>query len=386
MASAARSLLWKNFWKTSGCFIDREQNKETYKVEIGMPWTKLQADSAERDDSLPGRRGSRRLTYREAIREAQYQALEIDPSVFIMGEGVDDPGGIFGTTLDLDKTYGRDRVIDLPLAENGFTGIAVGAAIAGMKPILVHMRMDFLLLSMDQIVNHASKWRYMFGGRQNVPLTIRSIIGRGWGSAAQHSQSLHGLFMHIPGLKLVMPSSAYDVKGLLLASIADEDPVMFVEHRWLYDHADHVPEHMYTIEIGKGRVIRKGTDVTILAISHMVPEASKAAKILEEKHGISCEIIDPRTLNPLDEKMVLKSVKKTGRLLIADYGWNTGGVSRQIASAISEKAFSHLKAPIQRVCLPDAPTPAAPVLESAFYPGVEDIVNKTRRLMRGTHR
>jgi pyruvate dehydrogenase E1 component beta subunit len=309
--------------------------------------------------------------------------LEVDPSVFIMGEGVDDPGGVFGTTVNLDKTFGRSRVIDLPLAENGFTGIAIGAAIAGMKPILVHMRMDFLLLSMDQIVNHASKWRYMFGGRQNVPLTIRSIIGRGWGSAAQHSQSLHGLFMHIPGLKLVMPSSAYDVKGLLLAGIADEDPVMFVEHRWLYDQAEHVPEDMYTIPMGKGRVVRKGTDVTVLAISHMVPETSKAAVALQEKYGISCEIIDPRTLRPLDEKILLKSVKKTGRLIIADYGWSTGGVSMQIASVVSEKAFSHLKAPIRRVCLPDAPTPGAPVLESAFYPGAKDIINTARRLVRG---
>lgn len=351
-----------------------------------MPWTKLQADAAHREHSLPGRRRGRRVTYREAIREAQDQAMNIDPSVFIMGEGVDDPGGIFGTTLNLDKTYGRDRVMDLPLAENGFTGIAIGAAIAGMKPILVHMRMDFLLLSMDQIVNHAAKWRYMFGGRQTVPITIRSIIGRGWGSAAQHSQSLHGLFTHIPGLKVVMPSSAYDVKGLLLASIADEDPVMFIEHRWLYDQEDHVPENMYTIAIGKGRVVRKGTDMTILAISHMVPEALRAAKILEEEHGIRCEIIDPRTLRPLDEKIILKSVKKTGRLLIADYGWNTGGVAAQIASIIAEKAFNDLNAPIRRICLPDAPTPGAPVLEEAFYPGAEDIIRLVRRMLKGQDR
>jgi pyruvate dehydrogenase E1 component beta subunit len=353
------------------------------KVEISMPWTKLQADAIGREDHLPHHDGDRRLTYREAIREAQYQALEIDPRVFVLGEGVDDPGGVFGTTLDLHKAYGRERIIDLPLAENGFTGIAIGAAIAGMKPILVHMRMDFLLLSMDQIVNHASKWRYMFGGRQNVPLTIRSIIGRGWGSAAQHSQSLHGLFMHVPGLKLVIPSSAYDVKGLLLSSIADEDPVMFVEHRWLYDQVDHVPEEMYTIPMGKGRVVRKGTDVTVLAISHMVPEASKAAKTLEEKHGMSCEIIDPRTLKPLDEKIIINSVKKTGRLVITDCGWNTGGASGVLASMIAEKAFSHLKAPIRRVCLPDTPTPAAPALEDAFYPTARDIINAARQLMRG---
>lgn len=348
-----------------------------------MPWTKLQADAIKREDRLPYREGDRRLTYREAIREAQDQALEVDPNVFVMGEGVDDPGGIFGTTLDLHKKFGHERIIDLPLAENGFTGIAVGAAIAGMKPILIHMRMDFLLLSMDQIVNHASKWRYMFGGRQNVPLTIRSIIGRGWGSAAQHSQSLHGLFMPIPGLKLVMPSTAYDVKGLLLASVADEDPVMFVEHRWLYDQVDYVPQEMYTIPIGKGRVVRKGSDVSILAMSHMMPEALKAARILEEDHGISGEVIDPRSLSPLDEEIILKSVKKTGRLIIADVGWNTGGVSRVLSSIISERAFSYLKGPIQRVCLPDTPTPAAAVLENAFYPGARDVVRAANKLLRG---
>ncbi|MGD9022887.1 MAG: alpha-ketoacid dehydrogenase subunit beta [Deltaproteobacteria bacterium] len=347
-----------------------------------MPWTKLQADAIEREHRWSSQKGDRAVTYRQAIREAQHQALKADPSVFVMGEGVDDPGGVFGTTLDLHKEFGRDRVIDLPLAENGFTGIAIGAAIAGMKPILVHMRMDFLLLSMDQIVNHASKWRYMFGGRENVPLTIRSIIGRGWGSAAQHSQSLHGLFLHVPGLKLVVPSTAYDVKGLLLASIADEDPVMFVEHRWLYDQVDHVPEEMYTIPFGKGRVIRKGADVTVVAISHMVVEALKAARMAEEDYGISCEIVDPRTLRPLDEKTILRSVRKTGRLVIADGAWRTGGASAHLASVVAEKGFTYLKAPIQRVCFPDTPTPAAPALEQAFYPGAMEIVKAAKQVVR----
>jgi pyruvate dehydrogenase E1 component beta subunit len=183
-----------------------------------------------------------------------------------------------------------------------------------------------------------------------------------------------------------MPSSAYDVKGLLLASIADEDPVMFIEHRWLYDQAENVPENMYAIKIGKGRVVRKGSDMTILAISHMVPEALRAAKILEEEQGIGCEIIDPRTLSPLDEKIILKSVKKTGRLLIADYGWNTGGVAAQIASNIGEKAFKDLNVPIHRICLPDAPTPGAPALEEAFYPRAEDIVRLVRKMLRGQGR
>lgn len=344
-----------------------------------MPWTKLQADAAKWEQYLPSKQGERRLTYREAIREAQAQALKLDPRVFIMGEGVDDPGGIFGTTLGLHQKFGKERVFDLPLAENGFTGIAVGAAIVGMRPIVVHMRMDFLPLSMDQIVNHAAKWRYMFGSNQHVPLTIRSIIGRGWGSAAQHSQSLQGLFLHVPGLKMVMPSSAYDVKGLLLASIADPDPVLFIEHRWLYENAEHVPGEMYTIPLGKGIIKRKGKDVTVVAVSYMVFEAMQAARELHEEEGIDVEILDMRTINPLDEGLLFVSVKKTGRLIIADTGWKTGGVAAEIAARVSEKIFSHLKAPIKRVALPDTPTPASPVLEEAYYPGKKEIISAIKK-------
>lgn len=346
-----------------------------------MPWTKLQADSVRWDYDSPVSGKERLTSYREAIREALSQALELDPKVFVMGEGVDDPGGVFGTTLNLHKDFGRNRVFDLPIAENTFTGIAVGAAISGMRPVLVHMRMDFMLLTMDQIVNHAAKWHYMFGGRQKVPLVIRSIIGRGWGSAAQHSQSLQGLFMHVPGLKLVMPSNAYDAKGLLLTSIADNNPVIFIEHRWLYDQKHHVPPEIYTVPFGKGVIKKEGKDATVVAISFMVPESLQAAKRLEEE-GINIEVIDPRTLKPLDLELIINSVRKTGRLIVADMGWKTGGVSAELSALINENAFEYLKAPTLRVTLPDTPTPASPVLEKAFYPTSENIIKAVKSLLR----
>jgi acetoin:2,6-dichlorophenolindophenol oxidoreductase subunit beta len=346
-----------------------------------MPWTKIQADTLDWEKPSVLKKNGRMLSYRDAIREALDQALKIDRRVFVAGEGVDDPAGVFGTTKDLHKKYGCNRVFDLPLAENGFTGIAVGAAIAGMRPVLVHMRNDFLLLSMDQIINHASKWRYMCGGRQNVPLTIRAIIGRGWGSAAQHSQSLQGLFMHIPGLKIAVPSNAYDAKGLLLAGIAGEDPVMFIEHRWLYEQKEIVPEKPYTIPFGSGAIKRKGKDATIIAVSYMVMEALRAAEDLE-KQGIETEVIDVRTLKPLDETLVLKSAKKTGRVVIADMGWHTGGAAAEISALICEKAFGCLKAPIVRVTLPDTPTPASPVLEKAFYPDFKKIISAVKGVIK----
>ncbi len=343
-----------------------------------MAWDRAPIDISELEKvSQPVGKGKREITYREAIKEALTQALEMDEHVFIMGEGVDDPAGIFGTTLGLHNVFGRNRVFDVALAENGITGVAIGAALAGMRPILVHARMDFLLLAMDQIINHAAKWRYMFGGTVNVPLTIRTIIGGGWGSAAQHSQSLQALFMHIPGLKVIMPSTPYDAKGLLTASIADGNPVIFIEHRWLYDHTGYVPEEAYTIPIGKGVIRREGKDVTVVAASYMVFEAGIAAESLE-KEGIDVEVIDLRSLKPLDENIIFNSIKRTGKLVIADFGWKTGGISAEIAARASEKAFSYLKAPIQRVTLPDTPTPASPELEKPFYPRAPEIISAVR--------
>jgi len=345
-----------------------------------MAWDRVPIDIAQIEKpSRVGEKG-RQITYRQAIKEALTQALEMDERVFIMGEGVDDVGGIFGTTLGLQQEFGSKRVFDIPIAENGMTGVAVGAALAGMYPVMVHQRMDFLFLAMDQIANHASKWYYMFGGKVSVPLTIRSLIGGGWGSAAQHSQSLQGLFMHIPGLKIVMPSTPFDVKGLLIASIFDPNPVIFIEHRWLYDNTGYVPEKAYRLPIGEGAILKEGKDATVVADSYLVLEALKAADSFESE-GVDVEVIDCRTLKPIDENIILGSVKKTGRLVVADIAWKTGGVSAEIAALVSEKAFPYLKAPIKRVTLPDVPTPASSELEKVFYPREPDIISAVREVL-----
>jgi pyruvate dehydrogenase E1 component beta subunit len=297
-----------------------------------------------------------------------------------MGQGVDDPGGMFGSTLNLHNRYGPERVFDTPLSENGLTGIAIGAAIGGMRPVHFHNRPDFLLLAMDQLVNHAAKWHYMFGGAMHVPLVVWACIGRGWGSAAQHSQALQGLFMHVPGLKLVMPSTCYDAKGLMLSAIADDNPVIIMEHRGNFKYKGLVPEPMYRVPIGKGVVRKPGKDVTLVAISHMAIEAYKAAEELA-KDGIDAEVIDLRTLRPLDEEIILTSVKKTGRLVAADTGWRTGGVCAEIASFVAEKGFAFLRAPVRRVASPDVPTPAGYTLEEAFYAGMPGIVAAARELV-----
>lgn len=346
-----------------------------------MPWTALQADAHRfQRPPAPAPGGERPLTYRSALLEAQRQALEADPAVLVMGEGVDDPAGSFGTTLGLQEAFGPERVFDLPLAENGCTGFAVGAAIAGMRPVFVHLRVDFALMAMDQIVNHAAKWCYMFDGRQRVPLVIRCIVGRGWGSGAQHSQSLQGLFLQVPGLKVVMPASAFDAKGLLLAAIADPDPVIFMEHRWLYDQIEHVPAPMYTVPLGRGVVRRRGAHVTVAAVSLMVREALEAADILAGE-GIEVDVLDMRSVKPLDEEILLESVRRTGRLVVADTGNRMGGWSAEVAARAAEMAFPALKAPPLRVGLPDVPTPASPVLEEAFYPDRDAIVEAVRRLV-----
>jgi pyruvate/2-oxoglutarate/acetoin dehydrogenase E1 component len=344
-----------------------------------MPWTEVAVDRAIMNLSSEDKNAEGRvLSYREALREALHQALKRDSRVFIMGEGVDDSAGVFGSTVGLHKEF-AGRVFDTPVAENGLTGFAVGAALAGMRPILVHMRMDFLPLSFDQIINHATKLCYMSGGKTHVPLVIRAIIGRGWGSAEQHSQSLQALFMHMPGIKVVAPSSAYDAKGLLLSSIADDNPVIFIEHRWLYDIKGGVPVKEYLIPIGKGVVRRSGKAATVLAVSLMVNEALQAAKRLKED-GIDIEIIDPRSLVPFDEGIVVDSVKKTGRLIIADLGWRSGGAAEIILGRIHNKIRRHLKADVQIVALPDTPTPSCHRLERAFYKGSEDIVKAVKRI------
>lgn len=324
---------------------------------------------------------SREFTYREALDEGLLQSMERDASVIVLGCGVDDCKGIFGSTLAATKKFPK-RVIDTPLSENALTGMGVGMAIQGIRPVIVHARNDFLLLTMDQIVNHAAKWRYMTAGKLGVPLTIRAIIGRGWGQAAQHSQSLQALFAHIPGLKVVMPANAYDAKGLLIAAIEDNDPVVMIEHRWLYEHKTQVPSNYYTVPIGKGRIARKGKDVTIVAVSHMVFEAVQAAEALA-KEGIEAEVVDIRTVRPLDEEIIVESARKTGRVIVADTAWKSFGISAEIAAVVQEKLFGRLKAPVARVCLPDVPTPCSPALEKIYYPGSAELQKAVKALLQG---
>ncbi|HWR39791.1 MAG TPA: transketolase C-terminal domain-containing protein [Patescibacteria group bacterium] len=345
-----------------------------------MPWTKVLVEKQEAILDEHHGEGQRILGYADSIREAFLQALDNDPNVYIMGQGVDDPTGMFGTTLGLHQQFGRKRVFDTPLSENALMGMAVGSAITGMRPIYMHNRPDFLLLTMDQIVNHASKWRYMFGGHGQVPLVIWAVIGRGWGSGAQHSQALQGFFMHIPGLRLVMPSTAYDAKGLLLESIADDNPVIILEHRWLLKRRGYVPKEMYRIPFGKGIVRRTGSHVTIAGVSQMIVEAQQAAEELA-KAGIEAEVLDFRTLKPLDKELLFHSLAKTGRLVLVDNGWKTAGITAEICALIVEEGLDLLRAPVKRVTCPDIPTPAGYTLEAAFYPGQKQIQEAVQQLM-----
>jgi pyruvate dehydrogenase E1 component beta subunit len=322
----------------------------------------------------------REMKYVQAIHEATDQCMAKDPAVYVMGLGVPDPKGIFGSTLGLEQKYGSGRVMDMPASENAMTGVAIGSALAGMRPILTHQRIDFAVLSMEQIVNQAANWHYMFGGQMSVPLVIRMIIGRGWGQGPQHSQSLQAWFAHVPGLKVVMPATPYDAKGLLVASIEDDNPVIFIEHRWLHNIAGHVPEETYRVPLGKARVARRGKDVTIAAVSYMTLEALRAAEMLAED-GIDAEVVDVRSLRPLDDESILESVHKTGRLVAADTGWRTGGFSAEIVATVTEKAFDDLKSAPRRVALPDCPTPTTPALANLYYPRAAHIVVATKQMM-----
>jgi acetoin:2,6-dichlorophenolindophenol oxidoreductase subunit beta len=319
----------------------------------------------------------RKITYAQAILEATEQCMTADSSVYIMGLGVPDPKGIFGTTLGLKEKFGDNRVFDMPVSENGMTGVAIGSAIVGMRPIMTHQRVDFMLLSLDQIINNAAKWHYMFGGKMKVPLTIRLLVGRGWGQGPQHSQSLQALFAHIPGLKVVMPFSPYDAKGLLVSAIRDDNPVIYIEHRWLHNITGIVPENIYAVPLGKARIVKEGKDITVVSSSHMVLEAMEAVGYLE-KDGIYTEVIDLRTLVPLDRESIISSVKKTGRLLVADGACHTSGFAAEIIATVTEKAFSYLKSPPQRLTLPDLPTPTSPALSNLYYPRTIDIINVAR--------
>lgn len=315
---------------------------------------------------------SRLLTYAGAIREAQEQLLESDPSVYLLGLAAPSATGIFGTTQGLVDRFGPDRVLDLPAAENGMTGVALGSAIMGMRPVMIHQRVDFAVLSMEPIVNQAAKWHYMYGGSSTAPLTIRMIIGRGWGQGPQHSQSLQAWFAHVPGLKVVMPTTPADAKGLLIAAVLDPAPVIVLEHRWLYDMVGPVEKELIPATIGESKVVRAGQDVTLVGSSYMTLECLRAAEILAD-HGIHAEVIDLRTIAPLDFETVRKSLDGTGRLVVMDSGHIEFGVTAEILARTIESGVVLKSAPI-RLGLPHAPAPTTAALANGYYPQATDLL------------
>lgn len=323
---------------------------------------------------------TRDLKFFQAINEATDLCMAVNPAVYVMGLGVPDPKGVFGTTLGLQEKYGSARVMDMPTSENGMTGVAIGSALVGMRPIMVHQRVDFAMLAVEQIVNQAAKWHYMFGGQMRVPIVIRMIIGRGWGQGPQHSQGLQAWFAHVPGLKVVMPVTPHDAKGLLIASVADDNPVILLEHRWLYNISGPVPQGVYHVELGKARRAVEGADLTIVAMSYMTLEAIRAAEMLA-KDGVKPEVIDLRTLRPFDETTIIESVRKTGRLIVTEPAWKTAGFAAEVVARVTEHALGHLKSPPVRIAFPDTPIPTAPALSNQFYPRAEDIVAAARRMM-----
>jgi pyruvate/2-oxoglutarate/acetoin dehydrogenase E1 component len=323
---------------------------------------------------------NRKLQYSLAINEALHQMMEADDSVFLIGQGVKSPWYVGDTARGLLDRFGPERVIDTPVSENAITGAAVGAAIAGMRPVVVHPRMDFMLYGLDPVINEAANWHYMSGGRSHVPAVIWGIINRGGEQGAQHSQALHALFAHIPGLKVVMPATPYDAKGLMISAIRDDNPVVFIDDRWLYGVEDHVPVEPYEVPIGKGIVRREGKDVTLVAVSYMAHEAANATEHLAAC-GIDVENIDLRTVKPVDKDLILTSVRKTGRLVIADGGWKSFGVAAEISALVCEKVFDCLKSPVVRVTLPDCPAPASGPLEKVYYPTWENIAHAVEHLV-----
>ena len=311
------------------------------------------------------------LSYSQAINQGLVQAMEMDKSVLLMGQLVDYKPGVFNTTSGLVEKFGRNRVLDFPVAEGAMTSAAIGAAITGMRPVLVHHRLDFMLYSLDAITNWLSLWRFKSDNKSNLPVVIRAIVGKGWGQGPQHSKSLHAWFSHLPGVKVAIPATAFDAKGLLLESIFGEDPVIIIEHRSLFDFTNPVPEIPYRVRFGSACVRKAGSDVTLVAIGYMVPIALRAAAKLK-REGIDVEVVDPRTLAPLDRDTICTSVLKTGRLVVADPGWRSFGAAAEIITSVVEVVGNKLHSAPVRITLPDSHTPMSMALEDHYYPSEAD--------------
>jgi pyruvate dehydrogenase E1 component beta subunit len=301
--------------------------------------------------------------------------MERDPRVFVYGIGVPDHKKIFGSTDNILERFGPERCIDTPISEDAMTGVGLGAAINGMRPIHIHIRVDFLILAMNQLANMVSSFTYGSGGKIKVPLVIRAVVGRGWGQGYQHSKTMHSTFAHIPGLKVVLPTTVADAKGLMTSAIRDDNPVIVIEHRWLYWQEGLVPDGDFTIPLGVGNVIRDGQDLTVVATSWMNVEALKAAEILQSR-GVSIEIVDPRTIAPLNDELIIKSVLKTGHCIVADNDWTFCGLGAELAARVSEKCFGKLKSPVERIGFAHTPCPTARHLENEFYPNAVNIIRK----------
>jgi len=322
----------------------------------------------------------KKITYAEAINQGMHQAMELSEDVIVMGQLIDYKPGVFGTTVGLIEKFGKKRVRDFPVAESLMTSAGIGAAVAGQRVILVHIRIDFMMYSLDAVVNWLSLWRFKSNNESNVPLVIRAIVGRGWGQGPQHSKSFHSWFAHLPGIRVAMPATAFDAKGLLLESIFGEDPSIIIEHRALFNLKDQVPKEAYRVRYGKAVIRKEGKDVTMVAIGCSVIDALKAAKNLENE-GISVEVIDPRTLTPLDRDTISKSVLKTKRLVVVDPGWHSFGASSEIITSISEKNIHKMKANPIRITLPDSHTPMSVSLEKKYYIKQENIVLAVKKLI-----
>ena len=322
----------------------------------------------------------RNLSFSEAIREGIEFAMDSDESLIVVGEGVPDPKSIFETTKGLQDRFGKSRVFDMPLSENGLTGVCIGAALNKTPVLMIHQRIDFVLLAMDQIVNNAAKWHYMFNGQSTVPIVIRVIVGRGWGQGPQHSQNLQALFAHIPGLIVVTPATAKDAKGMMISALKSKNPVVFIEHRWLHHIEDNVPEGYYELNIFKSSVLRVGEDVTLIGNSLATIESLKSAKVLSQ-FGISAEVIDLRTINPIDYDTIEQSVLKTKKVAIVDQSWRSGGVAGEVSATIVERCFSYLELPPLRITSPDHVVPTSHFVSDHCYKDAEQITMEILSLL-----